>query len=157
MSGIASVAAMICSVAIASSLIALMVPQGSTKRVLYTVIGVFVICSLIVPVKNVVTGFDLNIDIPKLSDSLTASGDEAYKKALTAETESKLKTSLVSYLYSKGYKIKNAVIKVNTNKKTGIYIEHINIYINRKDLINSGEIISLTENKFERTPKITVT
>ncbi len=157
MNSIASVAAVICSVAIASSLIALIVPQGSTKRVLNTVVGVFVICCLIVPVKNVVTGFNLNIDIPKLSGSLTASGDEAYKKALTVETEAKLRTSIVSYLYSKGLKVKSADIKLNTNKKTGIYIERIIIYIDRKDLINSDEIISLIENKFEKTPKITVT
>lgn len=157
MNSIASVAAVICAVSIASSLIGLIVPQGSSKRVINTVIGVFVICCLIIPVKNAVSGLNFDIKLPELKGSLTASGDEAYSKALIKETESKLESALVSYLLSKNIKIKKADIQLNTSDKKGIYIERISIYINKSDISRSAEIISLTENKFEKTPELTVT
>ena len=39
----------------------------------------------------------------------------------------------------------------------GIYIERISIYINKSDIPEADNIISLTENKFEKTPELMVT
>lgn len=157
MSAVASVTAVICAVAIACSLVTVIVPQGSTKRVMNAVIGVFILCCMIVPIKNAVSGFTIDFDIPKLNDEFSASADEAYEKALLTETKSKLESSLVSYLLSKGYKVKTAEITLNSSDKSGIYIEHICIYIDKSEVKNSSDIISLTETKFETTPELLVT
>lgn len=157
MSGILTVAGIICALAIASSLISLILPQGSSKRVINAVIGVFILCSLIIPVKNAFLNNELHFDIPKLNEGITASADEAYNKAVIAETESRLESTLVSYLLNKGYKVKTAEIKLNSKYKTGIYIEAIRIYIYKSEYRKSLEIIKLIERKFETTPKLVVT
>ncbi|MCH5304321.1 MAG: stage III sporulation protein AF [Ruminococcus sp.] len=157
MSSIISVSAVVCTVAVACSIVTLIVPQGSTKRVINAVVGVFIICCMILPVKNAVSGFTLDFHIPNLEGSFTASSDEAYEKAVLSETKSSLESSLVSYLLSKNYKVKSAEITLNSKVKSGIYIESICIYIDKSELKNSPEIISLTEKKFETTPELLVT
>ena len=156
MNSIAYVAAVICAVSIASSVIYVVLPKSNTKRVMNTIIGVFLLCSLIAPIKNAVLNFDVKIDMPKLEKSVTASADEAYGKALYKKAETILENSLINYLSSKGYKIKGADIKLNKDNPEGIYIERISIYINKSDLSDVNNIISLTENKFEKTPELMV-
>ena len=154
MSAAASTAGIVCVIAIASSLISLIVPQGSNKRAVNAVVGVFILCSLIIPFKNAFFNSDFNFDLPEYSDNLSASADEAYEKALLTETKSKLESSLVSYLLNKGYKIKTAEITLNSKFKAGIYIESICIYIYKSEVKRSLEIIKLTEEKYETTPKL---
>lgn len=157
MKSIASTAAVICAVTIGVSLISLIIPSGSTKRVINTVIGVFILCCMIAPVKNAAEGFSMNIEIPELNDNISASADEAYNKAVIAETESKLNNMVVTYLKSKNIKIKSAKVRLQADNKKGIFIESIRIYINRRDVTDYGNINSLIENKFEKTPEIKVT
>ena len=157
MNSIAYIAAVICAVSIASSVIYVILPKSNTKRVMNTIIGVFLLCSLIVPIKNAVLNFDLKIDLPKLEKGVTASADEAYGKALYKKAESILESSVESYLLSKGYKIKGANVKLNKDNPEGLYIERISIYINKSDIPEADNIISLTENKFEKTPELMVT
>ena len=157
MNSIASTAAVICAVTIGVSLISLIIPSGSTKRVINTVIGVFILCCIIAPVKSAVEDFRFNFEVPRLSGSLSASADEAYKKALVSETENKLENTAVSYLKSKNINIKSASVKLSADDKKGIYIESIRIYINRRNITDCGVINSLIENKFEKTPEIKVT
>ena len=95
MNSIASTAAVICAVTIGVSLISLIIPNGSTKRVINTVIGVFILCCMIAPVKSAVENFSFNFEVPGLSDTLSASADEAYNKTVIKETESKLENMVV--------------------------------------------------------------
>ena len=157
MNSIASTAAVICAVTIGVSLISLIIPNGSTKRVINTVIGVFILCCMIAPVKSAVENFSFNFEVPGLSDTLSASADEAYNKTVIKETESKLENMVVSYLKSKNINIKSASVKLSADDKKGIYIESIRIYINRRNITDCGVINSLIENKFEKTPEIKVT
>lgn len=157
MKNIASTAAVICAVTIGVSLISLIIPSGSTKRVINTVIGVFILCCMIAPVKNAVENFNPNIEIPELKNNISASADEAYNNAVVIETENKLSNMVASYLKSKNIKIKSAKVRLQADNKKGIFIESIRIYINRRDVTDYGNINSLIENKFEKTPEIKVT
>lgn len=157
MKEIASTAGVICAVVIAVSLVSLIVPQGSTRRVMNTVIGVFVLCCMIVPVSRAVSGFKIDFDVPKLEKSFTASADEAYQNALLRETRISLENSAKTYLLSKGCRIRKIKIILNSDDKKGIYITRFRIYINKNEVGKYSDIISLIENKFEKTPEITVT
>lgn len=157
MNSVAYAAAVICAVSIGASLMSVILPSSDTRRVMITVLGAFILCSLFFSVKNAAETFEFKFDVPAIQKSLTASADEAYEKAVIKKTKSQLESYLVNYLISKGYKIKSAEIKLNTDDKKGIYTERIRIYIYKSELINAGNIISLTENKFEVKPELTVT
>lgn len=157
MKSIASLAGVICAVSIAVSIVNLIIPAGNTKRVMNSVIGVFVLCCMIVPVTKAVSGFKYDINIPNLEENYSASADETFNNAVLNETEEKLKTSVISYLLNKGIKAKNAEVNLSYNKKSGIYIKRIRIYISKNQAVNYSNIISLIENKFEKTPELMVT
>lgn len=157
MSSVASFAGIICAVSIAVSLISLIIPQGNTKRVMNSVIGVFVLCCMIVPVINAVKNFKYDFNIPDIGKNYTASADEAYNKAIIKETARKLESSALNCLLSKGIKAESAVFNLSYNKKSGIYIKRIRIYISKKETFNFSKIISIIENKFEKTPELMVT
>ncbi len=156
MKGIADVAAVICAAAIASSLISILIPQGSTKKVLSAVIGVFILCTLIVPIKNAVSGISLELDVLKLTESITASADEAYEDAVIKETKSRLESSVASYLLSEGFKVKTAEIKLGKDDISGINIKSLRIYIDKSEIMNSVRIIDLIKRKYEVYPVIKV-
>lgn len=157
MKAVSEVATVICAVAIASSLVTVIAPSGAAKRILNAVVGVFILCCLIVPIKNAVSGIDFNINIPKLSKAVTASADEAYDKAVLAETKSRLESEITAYLLNKGYKINRAKIKINSKYKTGIFIEAVSIYIYKDNLNSRGEITALIKDKFDTIPVFKVT
>jgi hypothetical protein len=112
---------------------------------------------MIVPVSRAVSGFKIDFDVPKLEKSFTASADEAYQNALLRETRISLENSAKTYLLSKGYRIRKIKITLNSDDKKGIYITRFRIYINKNEVGKYSDIISLIENKFEKTPEITVT
>ncbi len=156
MKGIADVAAVICAVAIASSLISILIPQGSTKKVLSAVIGAFILCSLIAPVKNAFFGIRLELDVPKLTENISSSADEAYEDAVIKETKSRLESSVVGYLLSEGYKVKTAEIKLKKDEASRINISSLCIYIDKSEIRNSLRIIGLIERRYEVSPAVKV-
>ena len=95
MNSVAVVAAIICVSALACSFVSIAVPQGSTKKVMNIVLGVFILCTMIVPIKNAVENFNLEISVADSAEDLTASADEAYNNAVISETKSILERKCI--------------------------------------------------------------
>lgn len=154
MNTIATVIMVICVVSIAGSLVSIVVPKDNTGRVLATVLGVFIICSMIVPIKTAVQNFSVSINVPTESKDLTASADEAFNKAVVIETQNKLESQAMLYLAQEGINVLEASISLESDKKGGIYIDNIIIYIQKEDETKTQIICEKIKEKFEITPSV---
>lgn len=154
MNSIASVVAVICVSALGCSLVSVVAPQGMTRKVLNTVFGVFILCAMLVPVKEAITNFNVNISIAPESENLTADGEQAYNKAVMIETKAGLENTLISYLNNKKYAVLDADIELASYEDGGIYISDICIYISKENENHTQKIINLTQEKFEVKPEI---
>lgn len=151
MKDIALVIAVICVCAIICSAVNTLAPQGNSRRILATVMGAFIICTLIVPIKNAVNGFQLKLDdIPK-SDEITATADETFENEVIKQTEANLTNTLKKLLYNEKIPYSSCKVKIK-NSDSGIYIDSIVIYINKHTDIN--KIITKVYEKFELRPKV---
>ena len=154
MKSIATIAAVICIGALGCSIVSAVAPQGSTRRILNTVLGAFILCSMLVPIKNAITDFNVNISITTPEADLQVVADEAYNTAVMTETKATLESTLISYLENNNISPENVVIQLASYDNGGIYIDKISIYISKVYENKTAEIINLTQGKFEVKPQI---
>ncbi len=154
MSSVATVAAIICVSALACSFVSIAVPQGTTKKVMSIVLGIFILCTMIVPIKNAVKNFSLEISVADSAEDLTASADEAYNNAVISETKLILESNLKSVLSQKNINAEEIEINMSVDKNGGIYVDEIRIYILKKDEALINEIIAITKEKYETVPEV---
>lgn len=148
--GAAAVA--ICAAATFASLLGLIVPNGTSRRLLNSVMGCFVLCALIVPLKNLSAQLgEFSFDMPSLGSS---SPDEAYSDAVLTETENILESGLVDLLSSGGYSVNSVRVVLKNSGDKGIIIEDIRIYLNRNE--NENAICTLVREKYGVYPIVKV-
>ncbi len=152
MKDIGIVAAVICVCVIACSIVNTLALQGGTKRILNTVLGVFVICAMIAPVKNAVAGFNYEYKGLPDTSSAGASADEVFDRQVITQTEKNLTKTLESLLDSESLSYKACEVKVKTDENGGIYISSVSIYITQK--ANAQRIIEKVREKFEVIPRL---
>ena len=155
MSQVAALIGMVCACSIAVSALGIISPNGMTNKTLNLVIGVFIIAVMLVPIKNFVTDFNLNLPSPEIPDSISSDAHKAYNNAVVTETEIRLEKSLLSLLTGNGYSIKSVDVTLSENKDGGIYIKGINIYIIKTEN-QIQKIIRQTEEEFKVTPRVIV-
>ena len=155
MNSIAALIGMLCACAVAVSVLKIISPNGMTEKTLNLVIGVFIICVMIVPIKNFFTDFNLNITSPEIPESISADAKKAYNSAIIAETKSRLEKTLISSLSTDGFSVNSVDVNLGENNDGGIYITGINIYINKTEKYIS-KIIRRTEEEFNITPRVIV-
>ena len=154
MKDIATVAAVICVCSLAVSLISSISPQGNMRRVINLVIGAFMLCCMIFPIKTAVNGYELNIDTTPISDNLQNTAYDAYNNAILSETKNNLESFMYAYLVQRGITPKEITINLEVNENGGIYIGSLCIYISIQDSEKSDEIKHLVREKFEVIPEI---
>ena len=146
----------ICISALCCSVISVITLQGSTKKILNTVLGAFILCVMLVAVKNTVDGFKINIDTMPPKEDLSFVANEAYNQAVIKETKINLENKLKAHLSNNKINILDLDVELNSYDDGGIYISSINIYISKNIKHKSQEIINLTEKKFEIKPQLIV-
>ncbi|MBR2108992.1 MAG: stage III sporulation protein AF [Ruminococcus sp.] len=154
MSSLAALIGTVCVCCVAVSILTAVSPNGMTSKTLNLVIGVFIVCVMIIPLKNFITNFNLDIKSPKIPDSFYSDAQNAYNSAVITETENRLEKTLFSILLNDDFNVKNVDIKLTENKSGGIIISSINIYINKTEN-NVMKIIRRTEEEFAVTPMVT--
>lgn len=154
MKDIATVAAVVCVCSVAVSLISTISPQGNMRKVVNLVIGAFLLCCMIFPIKTAMNGFEFNINTTPISNDLQNTAVDAYNNAIMSETKSSLETSMDAYLTQHGITPSEIVVNLEVNEKGGIYIGSVSIYISIQDSEKSDEIIALVREKFEVLPEI---
>ncbi len=146
---------MVCACAVVVSLLGIISPNGMTEKTLNLVIGVFIVCVMIVPVKSFFTDFKIDIKAPEISDTISADAQKAYNNAVITETKSRLESSLLSLLSGESFRVKTVEISLGENSGGGIYITGINIYIDKSEK-SISKIVRRTEEEFRVTPRVIV-
>lgn len=154
MNGIGTVALTVCCASLICALVSNFVSDASIKRVLNLVLGAFVVCSLIFPVRAAV--LSLSDDYSEIYDIYAGSAtyDEAdYNRQIVAETKKNLEHTLEALLNQNGiYPVKTEVI-LSVNNDNSIIISQVCIYID-KDVARSELISELTLQNFGIKPNI---
>lgn len=128
---------------IIASIIEMILPEGSSKKYIKIVIGVFILFTIVAPVINKFKGSSINmasiIDFDKYSDTNEVSAinlEESNNLNIKQMYETNLKVDIKSKIKSKGFEVQDVNLKISDD---GEYIiESIDITI-LKEIVNEED------------------
>lgn len=154
MNEILAVTSAICASALICTLVSNFVTDGSTKKIISIVLGAFIICSMIVPIKNAVNGFSEEIAETDISDLAVSTDDEAYSREILKQTRSNLESALKDLLLQNGVEINSCEIILAVTDDNSIIISSVSIYISKEYTQYSDLISEVTFQNFSVQPNI---
>ena len=154
MNEILAVTSAICASALICTLVSNFVTDGSTKKIVSLVLGAFIICSMIVPIKNAVNGISEEIAETDISDSAVSTDDEAYSREILKQTRSNLESALRDLLLQNGVEINSCEIILALTDDNSIIISSVRIYISKEYTQYSDLISEITFQNFSVQPNI---
>ena len=149
-----TVAVVICSSTLICTILSNFITDGSTKKIISLVLGAFIICSLIIPVKNAVNGFNVNVSEYEEQNLQSATDDEAYSKEVIKQTKANLEQTLSDFLLQNGVQTKKCEIILSVTEENSIIISSVSIYINKEDIKYTDLISEITMQNFTVMPSI---
>ena len=154
MNEILAVTSAICASALICTLVSNFVTDGSTKKIISLVLGAFIICSMIVPIKNAVNGFSEEIAETDISDLAVSTDDEAYSREILKQTRKNLESALKDLLLQNGVEINSCEIILAQTDDNSIIISSVSIYISKEYTQYTDLISEITFQNFSVQPNI---
>ncbi|MGN0558968.1 MAG: stage III sporulation protein AF [Acutalibacteraceae bacterium] len=154
MNGITGSALSLCAGCILCSVIGMLTPDGKGKKVFNLVLGLFLICSVILPIKNAVRDFNNLLQSSSKNSALMQSADEKLKDSIIKQTADNLVLALNELYKGEGLTPKNITVAVTKESDDGIKADEICIYIKKEDEVNKNKYIKLTYDNTKIKPKI---
>ena len=154
MNEILAVTSAICASALICTLVSNFVTDGSTKKIICLVLGAFIICSMIVPIKNAVNGFSEEIAETDISDSAASTDDEVYSREILKQTRKNLESALKDLLLQNSVEINSCEIILAVTDDNSIIISSVSIYISKEYTQYSDLISEVTFQNFSVQPNI---
>lgn len=154
MNELLAVTSAISASALICTLVSNFVTDGSTKKIISLVLGAFIICSMIVPIKNAVNGFSEEIAETDISDLAVSTDDEAYSREILKQTRSNLESALKDLLLQNGVEINSCEIILAVTDDNSIIISSVSIYISKEYTQYSDLISEVTFQNFSVQPNI---
>lgn len=154
MNEILAVTSAICASALICTLVSNFVTDGSTKKIISLVLGAFIICSMIVPIKNAVSGFSEEIAETDISESAVSTDDEAYSREILKQTRINLESALKDLLLQNGVEINSCEIILALTDDNSIIISSVCIYISKEYTQYTDLISEITFQNFSVQPNI---
>ena len=154
MNELLAVTSAICASALICTLVSNFVTDGSTKKIVSLVLGAFIICSMIVPINNAVSGFNEEIAETQISDSAVSTDDEAYSREVLRQTKVNLESALRDLLLQNGVEINSCEIILALTDDNSIIISSVSIYISKEYTQYSDLISEITFQNFSVQPNI---
>lgn len=154
MNEILVVTSAICASALICTLVSNFITDGGTKKIISLVLGAFIICSMVVPIKSAVNGFNKEISETKIPDAPVSTDDEAYGREILKQTRKNLESALRDLLLQNGVEINSCEIILSVTDDNSIIISSVSIYI-YKEYTQYTELISeITVQNFSVQPNI---
>lgn len=154
MNEILTVTSAICASALICTLVSNFVTDGSTKKIICLVLGAFIICSMIVPIKNAVNSISEEIAETDISDSAVSTDDEAYSREILKQTRINLESALNDLILQNGVEINSCEIILALTDDNSIIISSVSIYISKEYTQYSDLISEVTFQNFSVQPNI---
>ncbi len=149
-----TVASVVCASSLICSLVSSFVTDGSTKKILNLVLGAFIICCMIIPIKNALNSADVNMSQYQPPEQLSSTNDEAYSKAVLNKTTENLEQALSDLLEQNNIQINSCEIILSQTDKNSIIISSVNIYISEEYIGSTNKISEITYDNFGVQPNI---
>lgn len=149
-----TVVSVICASSLICTLVSAFVTDGSTKKIINLVLGAFVICSLIIPVKNALSSFDINISQYESPESVTSTDDEAYSKAILNLTKQNLESTVRDLMLQNNIEIDDCEIILAQTDENSIIISSLSIYISKEYVQYTDLISQIAEDNFGVLPSV---
>ncbi len=144
-----------------ATIIELILPEGSCKKYVKVVIGIYILFTIIAPVIGKVSKKDIDINAilntQKYEQEISKNNNDIYKKFESNNSRtikdiyvSNLETDIKSKLKDKGYEVTNTYIKVKNDKNYSI--DKISVDVVKKENSKQNE----KENKNESIENISI-
>ncbi len=154
MSGLYSVAAVICGSAVLIALLSHFVTDGGTKKLLRLVMGAFMVCCMVVPTARAISGISAEWESGSAISSDSATADEAFNRQVTAQTKLNLESALKDILMQNGIAVRRAEITLALTDESHVIISAITVVIDTQQESERDRITQITEKHFTVSPRI---
>lgn len=149
MSAIKAWSMTICLISVVCTIIEVLFPSGKMEKIFKVVLGIFLLCALLVPLKNIFKNINFDAKKPEISvkdgGKLKSTTDEQTK--MTAKKN--LERSIKNLLEEKSIKPEKINIIMDTNSESSISIKKIEIFLARGDESKRESIKNELEKKLE--------
>lgn len=149
-----TVVSVVCSSALICTLVSTFITDGSTKKIVNLVLGAFIVCCMIIPVRNALGSVGDGISQHTPPSQLSSTDDEAYSKAVLSQTKLNLESTLADLLLQNNIKINRSEIILSQTSQNSIIISSISIYISNDYKPYIDTIINITYDNFGTKPTV---
>ena len=134
---------------IIATLIEMILPEGKNKKYIKTVVGIFVLFSIIAPVISQITSG--SIDFDSILASSTAYEYKEYNKTIDTDSsilktyKNKLEEEIIGKIENKGYKVNNINLEIDSSEERYGNINKIELKVTKSENIKKIETINKIE------------
>ena len=154
MNSIYTLTAVICSSAIICTILSNSVTDSGIKKMLNIILGAFIVCSLIVPIKNAIGEISVNVENYDTQQELVSTADQAYSNEVISLTQENLEQTLKDILKQNGIEINRTKIILALSDEKSIIISYIGIYISKEYTLYTDKISEIVYDNFTIVPNI---
>jgi len=140
-----------------STIIEMILPDGTIKKYVRTVIGAYIVFVIVSPIITKITGKEISLSSFKLPEVEAANQPTIDTNAYIESTYiNTIKQDIIDNIEQKGYKVDEINIEIETEEENYGNITKINLKISKEEIQNSNikpiEINISAEQKKEETP-----
>lgn len=154
MSGISSLAVLICCAGVGTGMMSLLIPQKRTKRILGFVLGLFILVTLINGVKASLSDLSLAAVDTQVQDIAYSDGE--YTDAVVRQTADELVRALDELLRDEGIEADDIGVELKISSDGRITADRIDIYISEQYRGRKNDVSSIVNSHLSKEPHIYV-
>lgn len=155
MSTLNTAATTLCVCCIVCSLLSMLIPQERTKKTLNLVLSLFLICSLILPVRALLSDITMDFDTEDTVGNYSFSQKD-YDRSILKQTADNLVLCADELLKNEGIAAENIRLSLKISEQKSIYVSNIIIYIDKETADRKQDIETIIYRNFSKEPKIII-
>ncbi len=154
MSALSDISMVLSMGAVVCAITAMLVPQNRMKKMMNLVLSLFLICSLILPVKELIAGIDLGFAVEEYEEPFEEDG--SFEQAVMKECADRLVLTANELLQNEGITARDIRLSLKKSDSGSISVKSIVIYIDSRDIYQRSNIESIIYRNFSKEPKIII-
>lgn len=153
MSGFAAVGVTACACTVIAALLSHFV-TGGTKRLIYLVMGAFLVCSMLAPVSRAIKGIGAGISASEQQEQESGRAQDGFRAQVLEQTKQNLEAALADILAQNGISISRAEAQLALEDENRVIISAITVTVSAENAADKAEIERITELHFGVKPQV---
>ncbi len=145
-----------CICCIACSIISVIAPGGRMKKTLNLILGMFLLCSMVVPVIGLFFTTSYELDLNEYNIDVEQDSNSDYESLVLTQTADNLVLAANDLLLSSDIEADNIRVGIKKTDDNSIYISSIYIYINKDSEDKAEEIKRIIGSNMSKEPVIII-